>query len=150
MRTGLGRPPHGRKSRLLVPAGPSQDVAHTDTCAPGPRGHLLPKGELSVRISTIAASVVALSTIGLAAPAQAAPDEPRNNVGYCISDGFYGNQPNRDAEGNVVPSQSPGPKRTLPDGTVVEGNSVGDYNSGRATGGERVVTIPEICRTVVG
>lgn len=103
-----------------------------------------------MRISTIAASVVALSTIGLAAPAQAAPDEPRNNVGYCISDGFYGNQPNRDAEGNVVPSQSPGPKRTLPDGTVVEGNSVGDYNSGRATGGERVVTIPEICRTVVG
>jgi hypothetical protein len=103
-----------------------------------------------VRNLAIAASVVALSTIGLAAPAHAAPDEPRNNVGYCISDGFYGNQPNRDAEGNIVPSQSPGPKKTLADGTVVAGNSVGDYNSGRATGGVRGVTIPEFCRTLVG
>jgi hypothetical protein len=95
----------------------------------------------------IAASAVALSAVCLAAPAQAAPDEPRSNVGYCVSDGFYGNQPNRDAEGNVVPSQSPGPKRTLPDGTVVDGNSIGDYNSGRVTG-ERV-NIPQLCRTLV-
>ena len=114
------------------------------------RFSMQPKGELSVRNFAIAASVVALSTIGLAAPAQAAPDEPRNNVGYCISDGFYGNQPNRDAEGNIVPSQSPGPKKTLPDGTVVDGNSVGDYNSGRATGGVRAVNIAEYCRTLVG
>jgi hypothetical protein len=109
-----------------------------------------PKGEISMRNLAIAASVVALSTIGIAAPAQAAPDEPRNNVGYCVSDGFYGNQPNRDAEGNVVPSQSPGPKKTLQDGTVVDGNSVGDYNSGRATGGERVVNIAQFGSTLVG
>jgi hypothetical protein len=103
-----------------------------------------------VRNFAIAASVVALSTIGLAAPAQAAPDEPRDNVGYCISDGFYGNQPNRDADGNIVPSQSPGPKKTLPDGTVVDGSSVGDYNSGRRTGGVRGANVPEFCRTLVG
>ena len=102
-----------------------------------------------MRNFAIAASVVAISTMGLAAPAQAAPTEPRNNVGYCVSDGFYGNQPNRDAEGNVVPSQSPGPTRTLPDGTVVQGNSIGDYNSGRAIDGVRV-NIPQLCRTAVG
>ena len=96
-----------------------------------------------------AASVVEQSTVGLAAPVRAAPDEPRNNVGYCVSDGFYGNQPNRDADGNIVPSQSPGPTKTLPDGTVVPGNSVGDYNSGRATDGERV-NVPQGCRTLVG
>jgi hypothetical protein len=101
-----------------------------------------------VRNLAITASIAVISTIGLAAPVQAAPDEVRSNVGYCISDGFYGNQPNRDAEGNVVPSQSPGPKKTLPDGTVVDGNSIGDYNSGRATGGERV-NIPQFCRSVV-
>lgn len=101
-----------------------------------------------MRNLVIAASVVGLSTIGLAGPAQAAPDEPRSSVGYCVSDGFYGNQPNRDAEGNVVPSQSPGPKKTRPDGTVVDGNSLGDYNSGRVTG-ERV-NIPQLCRAAVG
>ena len=96
----------------------------------------------------IAAAVVALSAIGFAAPAQAAPNTPRSNVGYCISDGFYGNQPNLDANGHVVPSQSPGPKKTLSDGSVVAGNSVGDYNSGRVTG-ERI-NIPQICRSLVG
>lgn len=101
-----------------------------------------------MRKYAIAASVVALCTIGLAGPAQAAPDETRGNVGYCVSDGFYGNQPNRDAEGNVVPSQSPGPKKTTPGGTVVDGSSIGDYNSGRVTG-ERV-NIPQACRTLVG
>ena len=109
-----------------------------------------PKGGLSVRDFAIAASIVALSTIGLAAPAQAAPDEPRNNVGFCVSDVFYGNQPNRDADGNVVPSQSPGPKKTSSDGTVVDGSSVGDYNSGRATGGERIYNVPQFCRALVG
>jgi hypothetical protein len=102
-----------------------------------------------VRNLAIAACVAALSTVVLSAPAQAAPDEPRNNVGYCISDGFYGNQPNR-VDGQVVPSQSPGPTKTLPDGSVVQGSSLGDYNSGRATGGEKVFTIPELCRAVVG
>lgn len=102
-----------------------------------------------MRNFAIAAAVVALSTIGLAAPAQAAPDEPRDNTGYCISDIFYGNQPNRDAEGNVIPSQSPGPKKTDPaTGEVVPGNSIGDYNSGRATG-ERA-NIPQACHAVFG
>ena len=114
----------------------------------GSAGASQTQGELSVRNFAIAASVVALSTIGLAAPAQAAPDEPRNNVGYCVSDVFYGNQPNRDADGNVVPSQSPGPKLTLPDGTVVESNSIGDYNSGRVTGAR--VNIPQACRAAFG
>lgn len=100
-----------------------------------------------MRILAITASVAVLSTIGLAAPAQAAPEEVRNNVGYCISDGFYGNQPNH-VDGQVVPSQSPGPKKTLPDGTVVDGNSIGDYNSGRATGVR--VNIPQLCRALVG
>ena len=103
-----------------------------------------------MRNLAIAASIVALSTIGLAAPAQAAPDEPRDNVGYCISDIFYGNQPNRDGDGNIVPSQSPGPQKTSKDGTVVDGSSIGDYNSGRMTGGQRIVTIPELCRILVG
>ena len=58
----------------------------------------------------IGASVVGLSVLGVAAPAQAGPTDPRNNTGYCISEGFYGNQPNLDADGNVVPSQSPGPE----------------------------------------
>jgi len=96
----------------------------------------------------IGAAVVAFSLFGLVAPAHAGATDPRDNVGYCISDGFYGNQPNLDADGHVIPSQSPGPKKTLPDGTVVQGNSVGDYNSGRALGGTRF-NIPAACRAVV-
>ncbi|MGN6574485.1 MAG: hypothetical protein ACTHKG_02245 [Nocardioides sp.] len=102
-----------------------------------------------MRKFVLVASMVAVSTLGAMAPAQAGPTDPRDNVGYCVSDDFYGNQPNRDAEGNVVPSQSPGPTKTLPDGTVVQGNSIGDYNSGRATGGQRV-NIPQLCRAAVG
>ncbi len=98
----------------------------------------------------IGAVVVGVSTFALAAPAYAGPTDPRANTGYCISDVFYGNQPNLDADGNVVPSQSPGPKVTLPDGTVVQGNSVGDYNSGRATGGVKVVNIAQLCHAAFG
>jgi hypothetical protein len=61
--------------------------------------------------------------------------------GDAISDGFYGNEPNMadgstggpsEQEpgtngGNVLPSQSPGPKVTLPDGSVVQGSSWGDF-----------------------
>ena len=97
----------------------------------------------------IGASVVGLSIFGLVTPAQAGPTDPRDNTGYCVSDGFYGNQPNRDADGSVVPSQSPGPKKTLPDGTVVPGNSVGDYNSGRALNGQRL-NIAQVCHDLVG
>jgi len=64
-------------------------------------------------------------------------------VGDCVSDGFYGNEPNMadgtpggPAEqtpgtqaGNVLAAQSPGPFKTLPDGTVVRGHSVGFYAS---------------------
>ena len=101
-----------------------------------------------MRKTIIGAAVVGFSMFGVVAPAHAGPTDPRDNTGYCVSDIFYGNQPNRDAEGNVVPSQSPGPKRTLPDGTVVGGNSIGDYNSGRATGTK--VNIPQGCHAVFG
>jgi len=76
-------------------------------------------------------------------------------VGDCISDGFYGNEPNMangapggpseqapgSKGGNVVASQSPGPKKTLPDGTVVPGNSVGDYQ-------QMGISIPRICQNL--
>ena len=96
----------------------------------------------------IGAAIAGISVLGAAAPAQAGPADPRNNTGYCVSDIFYGNQPNLDADGNVVPSQSPGPKKTLSDGTVVDGNSIGDYNSGRATGTR--INIPQACHAVFG
>ena len=95
-------------------------------------------------IRTAAATfVVLLGTTGLAGTAAADPTSPRDNVGYCISDGFYGNQPNEDAEGNVVPSQSPGPQRTLPDGTVIAGSSIGDYQ-------RQGVNIPVLCQAAFG
>jgi hypothetical protein len=78
-------------------------------------------------------------------------------VGNCISDGLYGNEPNivdpevEDAgpaelepgtgAGRVVPSQSPGPKKTEPDGSVVPGSSVGDFHQ-KFGGG----TVPQVCR----
>ena len=61
--------------------------------------------------------------------------------GDAISDGFYGNEPNivdpftpggpeeqepGNKGGRVVPSQSPGPKVTNPDGSVRDGASWGD------------------------
>ena len=101
-------------------------------------------------IRTAAAAIVVLmGTTGLAGVAAADATSPRANVGYCISDGFYGNQPNEDADGNVIPSQSPGPKRTAPDGTVVEGNSIGDYQRGAALAGTRV-SIPMLCQGLFG
>ena len=109
----------------------------------------------------------ALVIIGFAAAAVMAPpavaasnDQAGPTVGDCISDGFYGNEPNiidpfsagGPAEqepgtigGRVVPSQSPGPLVTNPDGSVRQGSSVGDVN--QALGGGAV---PEICRTLVG
>ena len=79
-------------------------------------------------------------------------------VGDCISDGFYGNEPNMadgslggpaeqppgSQAGNVLPSQSPGPFVTDPTtGEVSRGNSVGYYNS-------QGINIPELCRAVNG
>ena len=100
-----------------------------------------------MRKSIIGAAVVGFSMFGLVAPAHAGPTDPRQNTGYCVSDVFYGNQPNRDAEGHVIPSQSPGPKKTV-NGEVVDGNSIGDYNSGRALGTK--VNIPQACHAAVG
>lgn len=103
-----------------------------------------------------AVALVAMVAALTALPALAAGNGNNGpTVGDCISDGFYGNEPNQangapggPAEqahganaGNVVPSQSPGPLKTLPDGTVVRGNSVGDYQ-------QLGVSIPAICRTL--
>ena len=99
----------------------------------------------SVIRAAAATFVVLMGSTGLAGVAAADATSPRDNVGYCISDGFYGNQPNEDADGNVVPSQSPGPKRTLPDGSVVVGNSIGDYQRGEAVPGQSI-NIPMLCQ----
>ena len=75
-------------------------------------------------------------------------------VGDCISDGFYGNEPNMadgsaggpaeqqpgSQAGNVLPSQSPGPFVTDPStGQVSRGNSIGYYNG-------QGINIPQICQ----
>lgn len=106
------------------------------------------------KLATVAAIVGTVATI--AVPAHAAGNGNNGlTVGDCVSDGFYGNEPNQangapggPAEqapganaGNVLPSQSPGPFRTLPDGTVVRGNSIGDYQ-------QLGFSIPAICRTL--
>ena len=94
---------------------------------------------------------------GALAAAPAAADRNAHSgatVGDCISDGFYGNEPNMadgstggPAEqspgtqaGNVLPSQSPGPFVTNPaTGEVTRGNSVGYYNS-------QGINIAALCR----
>lgn len=106
------------------------------------------------RLPGIAAAVAV--ALVCAVPASAAGNANSGpTVGDCISDGFYGNEPNTangapggPAEqapganaGNVLPSQSPGPFKTLPDGSVVPGNSIGDYQ-------QLGVSIPAICRTL--
>ncbi len=101
-----------------------------------------------MRKTIIGAAVVGFSMFGLVAPAHAGPTDPRSNTGYCVSDFFYGNQPNEGPDGHPIPSQSPGPKVTNPvTGEVTVGNSIGDYNSGRATGTK--VNIPQLCHAAV-
>ena len=100
--------------------------------------------------------IVAAATAALASPAALAAGNGSPTVGDCISDGFYGNEPNMadgslggPAEqqpgtqaGNVLPSQSPGPFVTDPTtGEVTRGHSVGYYNS-------QGINIPEICRAL--
>ena len=100
--------------------------------------------------------------IALAALATAPAAADRNaqsgaTVGDCISDGFYGNEPNMadgslggPAEqqpgtqaGNVLASQSPGPFVNNPiTGEVTRGNSIGYYNS-------QGINIPALCREFV-
>jgi hypothetical protein len=100
--------------------------------------------------------IVAAATAALASPAALAAGNGSPTVGDCISDGFYGNEPNMadgslggPAEqqpgtqaGNVLPSQSPGPFVTDPTtGEVTRGHTVGYYNS-------QGINIPEICRAL--
>ncbi|HEX6115993.1 MAG TPA: hypothetical protein VFY99_02765 [Solirubrobacterales bacterium] len=103
--------------------------------------------------------LVAVSIAILAIPATsiaAGNAQSGATVGDCISDGFYGNEPNivqpfaagGPAEqdpgtkgGRVVPSQSPGPKVTNPDGSVRAGASVGDIHQGFGAG-----AVPAFCR----
>jgi hypothetical protein len=99
---------------------------------------------------------VAVATAALASPAALAAGNGSPTVGDCISDGFYGNEPNMadgslggPAEqqpgtqaGNVLPSQSPGPFVTDPTtGEVTRGHSIGFYNS-------QGINIPELCRAL--
>ena len=100
--------------------------------------------------------IVAAATAALASPAALAAGNGSPTVGDCISDGFYGNEPNMadgslggPAEqqpgtqaGNVLPSQSPGPFVTDPTtGEVTRGHSIGFYNS-------HGINIPELCRAL--
>ena len=112
------------------------------------------------KIVLILASVALLS-FGVAGPASAAgpgPTGPGGTTGDCISDGFYGNEPNivgpfapgGPAEqepgskgGRVVASQSPGPFVTNPDGSVRPGASVGDLM-------QAGFSVPAFCRTLTG
>jgi hypothetical protein len=106
--------------------------------------------------------VMAAAAVAMAlAPASGLAAGNGNNgptVGDCISDGFYGNEPNivdpyspgGPAEqepgskgGRVVPSQSPGPKVTNPDGSVRPGASVGDVNKQFGGG-----ALPAFCRSL--
>jgi hypothetical protein len=103
--------------------------------------------------------VLALAALAVPASSFAAGNAQSGpTVGDCISDGFYGNEPNivgpfvpgGPAEqepgtkaGRVVPSQSPGPKKTLPDGSVVDGSSLGDIHQQFGPG-----IGPAVCRAL--
>lgn len=107
----------------------------------------------------VATGLLAAVFCVFALPAQAAGNGQNGpTVGDCISDGFFGNEPNivgpfapggpseqepGTKAGRVVPSQSPGPKVTNPDGSVRDGASVGDAM-------QAGFDIPEICRTLTG
>ena len=100
--------------------------------------------------------VAAAVAMAFAAPASA---QVYDNVGDCISDGLYGNEPNM-ADGslggpseqtpgsqarNVVPSQSPGPFVNNP-------NDPSNPTRGRSVGGFRQdgIDVPAICRAISG
>ena len=108
---------------------------------------------MNLRRILFAAAAVTIA----AAPASTSLAAAGPTVGDCISDGFYGNEPNMadgsmggpseqepgSQAGNVLPSQSPGPFVTDPStGEVSRGNSIGFYNS-------QGVNIPELCRIAV-
>ena len=98
-------------------------------------------------------AVATALTLPLAFPAFAAGNAKSGpTVGNCISDIFYGNEPNMadgslggpaeqspgSQRGNVLPSQSPGPKVTTPGG-VIPGSSIGDFQ-------QAGVNIPQLCQ----
>jgi len=104
-------------------------------------------------LAAVVASAAAASPVVAAGNARSGA-----TVGDCVSDGFYGNEPNMadgslggPAEqapgtqaGNVLPSQSPGPFVTNPvTGEVTRGNSIGFYNS-------QGINIPQLCRALSG
>ena len=106
--------------------------------------------------------IFGLATASVMAPPAVAASNGRNGatVGDCISDGFYGNEPNiidpfapggpSEQEpgtigGRVDSSQSPGPSVTNPDGTVRPGASVGDVNQEFGGG-----ALPAYCRAISG
>lgn len=95
-------------------------------------------------------------TMAFAAPASA---QVYDNVGECLSDGLYGNQPNM-ADGsaggpqdqapgsqahNVLPTQSPGPFVNNP-------NDPDNPTRGRSVGGfhQDGIDVPAICRAISG
>ena len=104
-----------------------------------------------------AAALLSIVGPGVGSALASGNTQTQATVGNCISDGMYGNEPNMangalggPAEqapgtqaGNVLPTQSPGPQKTLPDGTVVRGSSVGDIQ-------QAGFSVPEICRGIVG
>ena len=113
--------------------------------------------------------LVLAAAVAVAAPtfaaAQTGGGRNKDTVGYCISDVFYGNEPNQadgspggpseqprggNARGGVVPSQSPGPKVTDPDGSVRDGASVGEVNRQLRTAYELGLVdernAPQFCR----
>jgi hypothetical protein len=95
-----------------------------------------------------------LSLPALAGTAFAAGHDSNPTVGNCISDIFYGNEPNMangapggpadqapgSQAGNVLPSQSPGPFVTNPlTGEVTKGHSIGWYQ-------QQGINIPQLCQ----
>ena len=125
-----------------------------------------------MRAYLITAAAAAFAFASVTAAAQTQPPRPENpTVGDCISDGFYGNEPNIEGPvapggpseqepgtkgGRVVPSQSPGPKLNNPadPSNPLPGPSVGDANkvikalppSATPTG---IRNLPQFCKTVV-
>ena len=104
-------------------------------------------------LAAVVASAAAASPVVAAGNAQSGA-----TVGDCVSDGFYGNEPNMadgslggpaahapgTQAGHVLASQSPGPVVPTPvTGAVSRGNSIGFYNS-------QGINIPQLCRALNG
>lgn len=105
------------------------------------------------------AIIMTLATFSMTFAAGNGKPQTEATVGNCISDVVYGNEPNMSdgssdgpAEqepgsqaGNVVPSQSPGPKVNNPNdpGNPIQGRSVGQFQ-------QDGINIPELCRTATG